>query len=624
MPSSEQTITLYPLTKESPVYTQGKPKGKRSSSSIKASINEDAENLVIAKSDLARLLALLPTPSSSNFDSKNDQTDKESTNKSATSTPFNKLPPRFQLRRARAVFKDYDVHGTSKVESACLLPMLKELMGEDVMLKVGGGIRWWVLGVTSGDVVGFLDGSSGFEHGKFGEIEFERVAAAVSEAWSREERKEKGDRIRVVVKKKKMKKGRGRSRRRNWEDDDDVEDYEEDDDYDDDGSDFASSYVADEDVDEEFTPVVQDVNECDVEEYVDEEVRVREESPMHRLNREEKERKEKEERKAKAFKDRCTSTEELEARKQKGEAWTVKINEKDPDEEEEDMEQFIENIVNEDEPKKLKPLAAPKPALKSRGMSALDDVKLKTLRIMLEAADASGTYNGALSGTVNARVFQRCVENTLGVRVDVEGLLGKGGVCYRVFLRDPEAWGWKRAEEEMGRTVSSKDYGQTEVEGGLLRRVRQKIVRIAESWDRGGYGLGMMDIKRQFDVLDNGRGVEGRAFLRCLRRIGISLSKKGEKRLLRELERMGGYGNGLVAAHDVFFDFVTSKEDEDKELGRKCIAAVVGAMERCGCTIEAMTGAMRAYDESNSGELQAGDFRSAMQQCGVGMELSKG
>jgi hypothetical protein len=140
---------------------------------------------------------------------------KGSSEPATEATPFNKLPPRFQLRRARAVFKDYNVHGTSKVESSCLLPMLKELMGEDIMLKVGGGIRWWVLGVTSGDVVGFLDGSKGFEHGKFGELEFERVAAAVSEAWSREERSEKGgSAIRVVVTNKGKGKGKGRGRGR--------------------------------------------------------------------------------------------------------------------------------------------------------------------------------------------------------------------------------------------------------------------------------------------------------------------------------------------------------------------------------------------------------------------------
>ena len=68
----------------------------------------------------------------------------------------------------------------------------------------------------------------------------------------------------------------------------------------------------------------------------------------------------------------------------------------------------------------------------------------------------------------------------------------------------------------------------------------------------------------------------------------------------------------------------SSQEDEDKELGRKCIAAVVGAMERSGCTVEAMSGAMCAYDEAGAGELVMGDFRSAMQQCGVGGELSKG
>lgn len=47
-------------------------------------------------------------------------------------------------------------------------------------------------------------------------------------------------------------------------------------------------------------------------------------------------------------------------------------------------------------------------------------------------------------------------------------------------------------------------------------------------------------------------------------------------------------------------------------------------MERCGCTVEAMSGAMRAFDESDAGELTPSDFRSAMQQCGVGSELSKG
>ena len=69
-----------------------------------------------------------------------------------------------------------------------------------------------------------------------------------------------------------------------------------------------------------------------------------------------------------------------------------------------------------------------------------------------------------------------------------------------------------------------------------------------------------------------GRGIESRMFLRCLKRVGISLSKKGEKRLLRELEGVDGYNNGLVR-WETFFDFVTDKEEEDKELGRKCVSA---------------------------------------------------
>lgn len=78
--------------------------------------------------------------------------------------------------------------------------------------------------------------------------------------------------------------------------------------------------------------------------------------------------------------------------------------------------------------------------------------------------------------------------------MDCEGLLGKGGVCYRVFLRDPEAWGWQRKEVK-GRKVQTEG----DIEGGLLRRVRQKIVKTAEGWDKGGYGLGLMDCRRQFE-----------------------------------------------------------------------------------------------------------------------------
>lgn len=51
---------------------------------------------------------------------------------------------------------------------------------------------------------------------------------------------------------------------------------------------------------------------------------------------------------------------------------------------------------------------------------------------------------------------------------------------------------------------------------------------------------------------------------------------------------------------------------------------VVGAMERSGCNVNALRGAMEAYDEVGRGELVKHDFIAAMQQCGVGRELSKG
>jgi len=259
------------------------------------------------------------------------------------------------------------VHGTSKVESTCLLPMLKELMGEDVMLKVGGGIRWWVMGVSSGDVTGFLDGSDGFSDGTFGEDEFSRVAAAVSEAWTREERKEgSGEKIKVVVRNE----GRGRRGRRGRRKR--VEEWEEEDD----GSDFESDYGHDDDEKEveKFVRDQHDIANKDVEEYVDEEVRIMEESPMHRLVKEDKAAKERTEREAQEFEERCTTRGELEVRyvrseamsfrvphpnpfcnllrssqirKKKADAWTVGVDAK---EEVENVEDFIDKVINEDVP----------------------------------------------------------------------------------------------------------------------------------------------------------------------------------------------------------------------------------------------------------------------------------
>ena len=96
-------------------------------------------------------------------------------------TKYWRLPPRFQIKRAKKVFNEYSLNnpksrgrqGNLRMEVADLLPAMKELFGEGWMKHCPGGLRWWVVGVTNGDVEGFLDGrkfEGGMQEGEFVEI----------------------------------------------------------------------------------------------------------------------------------------------------------------------------------------------------------------------------------------------------------------------------------------------------------------------------------------------------------------------------------------------------------------------------------------------------------------------
>ena len=189
-----------------------------------------------------------------------------------------------------------------------------------------------------------------------------------------------------------------------------------------------------------------------------------------------------------------------------------------------------------------------------------------------------------------------------------------------MFLRDPKGWGYEHKAPKLSRSTSASVAAkQSAVPRSVMSHVRRKVIKISEDY---GFGTahGLASLRRQFETFDesNEGFLDKAKFFRCLKRLGVNLSKSGEKALYREL------GEDGRVSYTNFFDFVTDKKEDEASLERKITAAVVAAMGRCSCTYDAFRGSIMAYDETGNGYVTLSDFKSSMQQCGVGGELSEG
>ncbi|GMH55260.1 hypothetical protein TL16_g01862 [Triparma laevis f. inornata] len=580
----------------------------------------------------------------------------------ATSTlpsPFWNLPPRYQIHLAKKTFKDYSLNnpksrgrqGKLLMDVKDLLPSMEELFGEGWMKFCPGGLRWWVVGVGNGDVEGFLDGRK-FEGG-MREGEFVEIVAVTSEGILTKQSKKGMDGDGEVF----LEGG-------SVDDDDDTENS------DDDlivvksrhhkhhhhhrkkhqhrhKKSRLSNHHKRHGKKHQKQPEVDSSSSDALESFVTKELVRRSQSPLRHYIRQAQESASIKEGEEQLYIPRPPrhNNNNNKAR-EKPVAWSIPVEGEaeglregggsQDKEAEEEAENFINDVLEEDKPAGGEGgVAENVPMSKVPGQPTT--AQLKALRHTLESADATSHHNSSITGTCHARVFIRTCQAILQWtpgEEEVRMLSSKGGeVCYRVFLRDPVGWGYNvrmsgGAGVGVGSTAAmiadkarggvkivAKDDGQ-----GIVRNLRMKLVKIA---GEGQFGVkGLPALKRAFEIFDEAGSecVDTETFFRVVTRLGVRVGSKGRKKLTHIL----GVEGGKKMSYAKLLDFSTSSEEAEAELEFKIVAAVIAAMRRCKCTYEALRGAVLAWDESSCGSVTLEDFAKALQQSGVGNELSKG
>ncbi|GMH94283.1 hypothetical protein TrVE_jg1286 [Triparma verrucosa] len=579
--------------------------------------------------------------------------------KSTLPTPFWHLPPRFQIHLAKKTFKDYSLNnpasrgrqGKLLMDVKDLLPSMEELFGEGWMRHCPGGLRWWVVGVGNGDVEGFLDGRK-FEGG-MREGEFVEIVAVTSEGiLTKESKRDAAGGEEVFLE------GAG-----------DSGDEPEDDDYDDllvvksghhkhhrkkhrhkkSHQHHHHHHHKRHHHQKQKRNLPTDDEDEALESFVTKELVRRSQSPLRHYIRETQESASIAEKEDQLYVPRPPRAASNKA-KEKPVAWSIPVegeaddvreggNSQDKAAEEE-AENFINDVLEED-----------KPAAGEGGEVAVGNVpmsrvpgqpttaQLKALRHTLESADATSHHNSSITGTCHPRVFIRTCQAILQWtpgEEEVRMLSSKGGeVCYRVFLRDPIGWGYNVGSAGAGggvggvgstaKMIADKARGGVKIVAkddghGIVRNLRMKLVKIA---GEGQFGVkGLPALKRAFEIFDEAgsESVDTETFFRVVTRLGVRVGSKGRKKLTHIL----GVEGGKKMSYAKLLDFSTSSEEAEAELEFKIVAAVISAMRRSKCTYEALRGAVLAWDESGCGSVTLEDFAKALQQSGVGNELSKG
>ena len=316
-----------------------------------------------------------------------------------------------------------------------------------------GGLRWWVVGVGNGDVDGFLDGRK-FEGG-MDEPEFVEICAVTSEGILTKETKAKEEEL----------------------DDDDDDAYEDEDDLEDDLDDEEEEDIVilrgrgghrhhrrhhrhhhrhqKKYYHHRHNNSKPSGSDADLETFVTKELVRRSKSPLRHYIRQVREESEAEADENDLWLQGNVSVPPKP--KEKPKAWTIPT-EGDEDgeideggktvdrEAEAEAQDFIRDVLEEDVPQGHKEGGAPARVPVSNVPGQPTTAQLKALRHTFESADGTSHYNGSITGTCHPRVFIRTCQSILQWtpgEEEVRMLMAKGGgVCYRVFLRDPVGWGY--------------------------------------------------------------------------------------------------------------------------------------------------------------------------------------